>query len=589
LGILLLAGCNNGHAPNPGTNTANGEDATPTTAHSPLTNHQSSELPLDKEQREFLFQIEHHGLVLGKHGFSRWSKALSQADASALRRLLAADFVGKILHEPREVRVVNDFAAITRQQDAGHPFDQVDSNQFVNRFMDYRKLFGKPPKVQLSLMALNPLKREKLDGLWEGTALLRMWGESTSGGPAEVILRVQYRVSRPTEANLADSGWLHDCAILQSQTAQSSRFLMREATAKHGINTDPLHDNWTFKNKYGITGGIYLCDFNRDGYLDLLITDVRRYALYQGTPSGKFVDVTQQVGLPTRPDHFSPLATLGAFVDLDGDGWEDLILGGRVYRNDSGQRFLDVTDQTNLRLPEDASGIAIADFDHDGQVDLYVTRIGKAKGDSWLVGKTADAKNNQLWRNLGQWRFEEVALQRGAAAANRSTFTAAWLDANNDGWPDLYVINEFGNGVLLINQGDGSFKEKELEGPGDFGSMGIACGDFDNDGRIDIYVANMYSKAGNRVIGNVKPGTYPDTVISKIRQFVAGSQLYHNRSGTDDKHPSSLTFEAVGKAMQVSDVGWSHGAVMVDLDNDGWLDLFSTAGYMSLSRDEPDG
>jgi hypothetical protein len=356
---------------------------------------------------------------------------------------------------------------------------------------------------------------------------------------------------------------------------------MREATAQRGIDCKPFHDNWTFKKTYGVTGGIYLCDFNRDGYLDLLITDVHRYALYQGTPSGKFVEVTQQVGLPIRPDHFSPLANLGAFVDLDGDGWEDLILGGRVYRNDRGQRFLDVTDQTNLRFPEDASGVVAADFDRDGRVDLYVTRLGKAKGDSWLAGKTAEPINNQLWRNLGQWHFEEVAVARGAGAANRSSFSAAWLDANNDGWPDLYVLNEFGNGVLLINQGDGSFREKELDGPGSFGSMGIACGDFDNDGQIDIYVANMYSKAGNRVISNVKPGTYPDAVIAKIRQFVAGSQLYHNQG--------DFRFNPVGKLFQVSDVGWSHGAVMVDLDNDGWLDLFSTAGYMSLSRDEPDG
>jgi hypothetical protein len=91
----------------------------------------------------------------------------------------------------------------------------------------------------------------------------------------------------------------------------------------------------------------------------------------------------------------------------------------------------------------------------------------------------------------------------------------------------------------------------------------------------------MYSKAGNRVIGNVKPGTYPDPIISKVRQFVAGSQLYRNKGG--------LSFEPAGKTLQVADVGWSHGAVLADFDNDGWLDLFSTAGYMSQARDEPDG
>ncbi len=574
-GSLVLAGCQNGQSP------PNGNDAEKPGKSPTASSQVDPSLPLDKEQREFLFQVEHHGLVLGKHGFSRIAKAVSQADAGALRQLLADDFAGQVLHEPREVRLANDFVQVLRRQDAGHAPESTSAEAFVKRLLEYRKTFGKPPLAQLSLMGLAPVVREKLDGLWEGTALMRLWGDSVSGGPAEVLLHVQYRTSRPTEEALSRPRWLHSFAILQSQTAHSPYFLFRETTAERGIDTKRMHDNWTFKQKYGMTGGVYLCDFNRDGYLDLLMTDVHRYALYKGTASGKFEDVTQQVGLPARPNHFSPLATLGAFVDLDGDGWEDLILGGRVYRNDGGVRFVDVTDQTNLRLPETATGVAIADFDRDGRVDLYVTRLGKARGDSWLVGKTGNANVNQLWRNLGNWQFEEVAVARGAAAPNLSTFTAAWLDVNNDGWPDLYVLNEFGNGVLLVNQGDGTFREKKLEGPGDFGSMGMATGDIDNDGNIDFYVANMYSKAGNRVIGNVKPDTYPAPVISKIRQFVAGSQLYHNQGG--------LRFEPAGKALQVSDVGWSHGAVLADLDNDGWLDLFSTAGYMSQSRDEPDG
>ncbi len=575
LGSLLLAGCQNGNSPpsaNEGKNSTNS-----TSPSSPA----EQTLPLDQDQREFLFQVEHHGLVLGKHGFSRIAKTVSQANAAGLRQLLAADFIGQILHQPREVRVANDFVQVVRQQDSGQPADSINGDAFVDRLLEYRKTFGKPPKVQLSLMGLSPVDREKLDGFWLGTALMRLWGESPTGGPAEVILHVQYRISRPTEENLSRSGWLHGFTILQSQTAHAPQFLFREKTAERGLDTKRMHDNWTFKQKFGVTGGVYLCDFNRDGYLDLLITDIHRYALFKGTPSGKFVDVTQQVGLPSRPDHFSPLALLAAFVDLDGDGWEDLILGGRVYRNENGTHFVDVTDQTTLRFPETATGVAIADFDRDGRVDLYVTQLGKAKGDSWLVGKTANANANQLWRNLGNWQFEEVAKARGAAAPNLSTFTAAWLDVNNDGWPDLYVLNEFGDGVLLVNKGNGTFREEKLPGPGDFGSMGVTCGDIDNDGNIDFYVANMYSKAGNRVIGNVKPGTYPEPIISKIRQFVAGSQLYHNKGG--------LNFEPAGKSYQVADVGWSHGAVLADFDNDGWLDLFSTAGYMSQSRDEPDG
>jgi hypothetical protein len=273
---------------------------------------------------------------------------------------------------------------------------------------------------------------------------------------------------------------------------------------------------------------------------------------------------------------------VAAFVDIDGDGWEDLILGDRVYRNVEGRRFDDYTSRSNLHLPADTGGIALADFDRDGRVDLYVTRPGKGAVDSWIEGKSGSKKGNQLWRNLGNWQFENVTDRSGTSGGLRSTFSAVWLDANNDGWPDLYVINEFGNGVLLVNQGDGTFREHMLtKGPCDFGTMGVTCGDINNDGHIDIYAANMYSKAGMRVFSNLRPDAYPKEIMATMRRFVTGSQLHRNQGG--------LKFKQVGEAWQVNDIGWAYGAALIDLDNDGWLDLFATCGFMSKDRKEQDG
>src|SRR5438552_8259788 len=167
-------------------------------------------------------------------------------------------------------------------------------------------------------------------------------------------------------------------------------------------------------------------------------------------------------------------------MDFDGDGWEDVMIGGRVYRNLEGKRFADYSSRTNLRFRAGVTGVAVADYDRDGRMDLYVCYGGRPKGSSWIDGTSADSSGNQLWRNQGDWKFQDVTEPSGTAGGRRSTFSAVWFDANNDGWPDLHVINEFGTGVLFVNQTNGAFREVALgPSPNDFGSMGVTCGDID--------------------------------------------------------------------------------------------------------------
>jgi hypothetical protein len=536
-------------------------------------------LELPVAERQYLWEIEHHGNVLVKHGFGPLAAALKNADAGALSQLLVDDFAGADLRDPQRVRVAGDFAQVERLQDAGHPPLPLGRDAFVARLLQLRKVFaGGPPHVKLALMTLHPRRRGQLDGAWEGTAQLRLYGEHAPGAPAEVVVSLRYGLPRPTEAVLARAGWLRAAAIQQAQQAKAPRYLFAEVARQRGLDGSKLHDNWTSPSLQTTPGGAYVCDFDRDGILDVLITDVNGNALYRGRADGTFEDVTERCGLP-RPAGASSVA---AWVDLDGDGWEDLLLGGRVYRNEGGKHFTDYTDRCNLRLPADATGLVVADYDRDGRLDVYVTRSGRPRGQSWLSGKSGESQGNFLYRNRGGWQFEDVTRASGTLGGHRSTFTAAWLDANNDGWPDLYVPNEFGDGVLLINRRDGTFAEHALaDRPADFGSMGLAVGDVDNDGTIDIYSANMYSKAGMRIMANLAADAYPAPVLAKMRRFVAGSQLHLNRG--------ELKFEQVGARMQVAAVGWAYGACLADLDNDGWLDLHATAGFVSRSRDDPDG
>lgn len=535
------------------------------------------ELPLDESERAYLWDIEHHGQLLSQRGFKLLGKALRQADRAALQNILASDFAGSTLSKPREIKLPGNYAQVVRQEDQQNSPQSLGRDDFVARLLEYRRDFGQPPEVGISLMTLLPKDRRVLDGEWEGTCVLRMWGETAAKAPAEVMLSMRYRLARPTEELFQSNGWLKSCAITQTLTGKAPHYLLREVAVERGIDPKRLHDNWETGGKQINTGGVFLCDYDRDGVLDMLLTDVNGCFLYKGLPGGKFKDVTSEVGLPTNPQHKHPTA----FADLDGDGWDDLVLGDRLYHNQpdnkGGRRFIAVP----VALP-DGGQVIIGDYDRDGRLDLYFTRSSTGKVGSWVTGESGEGRGNVLLRNRGNWDFEDVTVAAGAAARNRSCFSAVWLDADNDGWPDLYVINEFGKGVFLSNQKNGTFREHLLsDGPSDFGTMGVTCGDIDNDGYIDIYCANMYSKAGSRVLGNLRPDAYPPDLMATMRRFVTGSQLWRNQG--------QLKFEQKGPAWQVASVGWAYGAALADLDNDGWLDLYATAGFISADRTEPDG
>ena len=533
-------------------------------------------LELPEAERQRLWQIEHRGNALNKYWFEPFAASLVRGDPAELGRFLAADFRGSEIGAPIVVKS-SGAAKVERLQDSGASPHPLSAKQFIDKLLDLRGVIGGTPKVKLVMATLKPSDPSQLDGIWEGKALLRIYGTSTAGAPAEVSATLGFEVLAPRESPESMSGWLRAAHIRQLSVSRSPRPLFAETAKARGLNV-ALHDNWTDDEMIPTTGGAYVTDFDRDGYLDVLVTDVTGNTLYRGGPDGKFTDATDAMGLPRK----SSGAMAAVWVDLDGDGWDDLICQNRVYRNEGGKKLTDYTDRFSARLPLNLTGIIVADYDRDGKLDLYLTRSAPPGNMSWLEGRSNGAYGNILLRNLGNWQFEDVTKKSGTRGDYRSTFTAAWLDANDDGWPDLYVPNEFGDGVLLVNQGDGTFKPSSLaDKTSDFGTMGLAVGDIDNDGRIDIYSANMYSKAGTRVIGNLKPDAYPPKVMERLNRLVAGSQLHLNKG--------DLKFQQVGAEKSLASVGWAYGAALADLDGDGFLDLYATAGYISKDRHKPDG
>jgi hypothetical protein len=146
------------------------------------------------------------------------------------------------------------------------------------------------------------------------------------------------------------------------------------------------------------------------------------------------------------------------------------------------------------------------------------------------------------------------------------------------------VANDFGTNVMLRNRGDGSFEDiSQAAGVADYAtSMGVAAGDVDNDGLPELYVANMYSKMGRRIIAHVCDDDYDPGIYEQIKGACAGNRLYR-RSSKDQQ------YEDLSTALGVNGIGWAFAPAMVDLDNDGLLDMYATTGFMSFDRHKPDG
>lgn len=546
---------------------------------------------LPEADRELLWTCENGGNVLSKYGWSRLAAGTRASDPDAIAESLTADFSGAFPSPSESTSVARGVLTLHKsiRGEAGDP--DLSASEFAGKLIALREQFGDSPSVAFAMLAIAPADREQPDGSWTGQGRLKMSGPDRQGRPTALTAFFDFDCSPPEESTLKTESWLSRCEFNRITVAQSDSFLMEEVAAEHGLDTETLYDNWSRPTgEWSVTtGGVYLCDFNRDGFTDVLVTEpfVAPYIrLYRGSSGGQFRDVTSEVGLPQLSG-----ARHAVFADLDGDGWEDLLFPGLgLFKNLNGTTFRDMTGATNLMgLMESVglqgiTGLTAADYDLDGRVDLYLTRgdsIGFKQG-SWIDADSKTPGGNRLYRNVGGGNFEDVTSESGTACQDRSVFTAAWLHANDDLWPDIYVIHEFGPGALLINRGDGSFVTQEVaSASSDFGSMGLASGDVDNDGRIDLFVSNMYSKAGNRVMNNLPPGFYDDETTAKLRRMVAGSQIHRNLG--------DLRFEEIGPEAGVATVGWGWGATLVDLDNDGWLDLHATCGFMSRDRTKPDG
>jgi Flp pilus assembly protein TadD/peroxiredoxin len=335
---------------------------------------------------------------------------------------------------------------------------------------------------------------------------------------------------------------------------------------------------------YG-NNGVAVGDFDNDGRDDFYVCQPSGLPnrLYRNRGDGTFEDVTEKSGVGVLDGTACAL-----FADFENRGFQDLLVvcgnGPLLFQNQKNGKFLLKSDAFKFgRAPEGTfTHAAIADCDHDGRLDIYFCVYNYYLGLDQYHYPTPyfDARNgppNFLFHNQGNGTFEDRTTAAGLNAENdRYSFACAWGDLNGDGFPDLYVANDFGRGNLYRNNGDGTFAAVSDESGANVAGAGMsACwGDFDNDGKQDLYVGNMWSAAGLRV--SEQPNfqeTTPENIRAQYRQHASGNSLYRNLGNGKFASVAKESGTAVGR--------WAWCSDSCDFDQDGWSDLYIANGYIS--------
>ncbi len=327
--------------------------------------------------------------------------------------------------------------------------------------------------------------------------------------------------------------------------------------------------------------GLAVGDVNGDGLEDVYVcqTGGMPNRLFVQNADGTARDVSADAGVD-----FMERTHAALLIDLDNDGDQDLVLATQAsllfLANDGTGRFEKVGESMIS-----AYSLAAADYDADGDLDVYATAYvapsewDRQGGLGLQPLPYHDANNgaaNVLVRNDGEWTFTDVTSETGLDVNNRRwSFAAAWADYDGDGDQDLYVANDFGRNNLYRNDG-GRFVDVAAEaGVEDSASgMSVSWGDYDGDGRLDLYVGNMFSSAGNRIVpqDGFQPGA-GESVKSDFRRFARGNTLFRNNGDG--------TFRDVSEAAGVTMGRWAWSSPFVDLNNDGWEDLVVGNGYIT--------
>jgi hypothetical protein len=334
--------------------------------------------------------------------------------------------------------------------------------------------------------------------------------------------------------------------------------------------------------------GLAIGDCNGDGLDDLYVCDAGGLPnrLYIQQHDGTAIEMAAEAGVDLLDD-----ATAALLVDLDNDGDQDLVVGIdptlQIAVNNGTGHF---AWRPGIDVQTDTFSISAADYDQDGDLDLYLCGYNVRKKDPTDRGLPFpvpyhDANNggrNVLLRNDGNFEFVDATRPTGLEQNNtRFSLAAAWEDVDNDGDLDLYVANDFGRNNLYRNDGGRFVDVAAAAGVEDQASgMSVSWADYNRDGRMDVYVGNMFSAAGNRVTfqDRFSQGR-SDQAVAHLRHMARGNTLFENVSAQ-----GTLAMRDVSEEQGVEMGRWAWASRFVDLTNDAWPDLVVANGYVTNAR-----
>lgn len=358
-------------------------------------------------------------------------------------------------------------------------------------------------------------------------------------------------------------------------------FCLRESASETGIefqHTAPRIDSQLSHIEPQIAAmgaSVSIVDFDRDGWNDIYVTNSSPgsvNAMYRNQQDGTFREMAAELGIAQLNQPGTGACMGSIWADYDNDGFEDLLVykwgQPELFHNEAGKSFIRVTEEANLPPWCNAGSATWLDYDNDGNIDLLIAGYWpddvrlEALEHTRIMPESFEYAGNGgrkwLLRNQGNGRFEDVTAEAGITST-MWTLAIVAADFNQDGYPDLFLANDYGVSELYLNEEqDGARRFREMGKQAGIGhspksGMNAAVGDVLNQGALAIYETN----------------------ISEEGVLIQGNNLWM------PMQKGTAQFQNLASVMGVEMGGWSFGAQFGDLNNDGNLDLYLTNGYVS--------